>query len=319
MKTAHKMSSPLRKPPWLKRRIAAGAAFLRVNGLLLENRLHTVCQEARCPNQGECFSRGTAAFLILGDRCTRTCRFCAVAHGPVESPDPGEPFRVAEAVRAMGRNYVVVTSVTRDDRPGNGAEHFAKTIREIRRKAPLSQVEVLIPDFQGSDKALGMVIAARPDVLNHNMETVPRLYPKVRPGADYHRSLRLIRRAAELIPEMPTKSGLMLGLGETAEEVKQVLMDLLEVNCRIITLGQYLQPTGDHLAVERFLSPDEFEGWQQMAIKMGFSGVSSGPFVRSSYHAKALYDEHQSSFSRADYFTKWHGDLLTRNQEDGRA
>ena len=289
MKMGHEQRSPLRKPPWLKRRIPSGAAFQGVHALLGKYNLHTICQEAGCPNAGECFSRGTAAFLILGDTCTRNCRFCAVAHGPVHEPDPHEPIRVAEAVRAMGLHYVVVTSVTRDDLRDGGAGHFARTIREIHCRVPGARVEVLVPDFQGSDQAVETVMEARPDVLNHNLETVPRLYPHVRKGADYRRSLRLIGRAGELASQRHTKSGLMLGLGETAEEVKEVLSHLLEVNCRLLTLGQYLQPSRKHLPVVRFIPPEEFEEWKGIALDMGFSKVASGPFVRSSYHAEELY------------------------------
>ncbi len=279
----------LRKPPWLKRRIPAGAAYQGVRGILNKYDLHTVCQEACCPNQGECFSGGTAAFLILGEKCTRNCRFCAVTQGPVDPPDPMEPLRVAEAVQVMGLSYVVITSVTRDDLADGGAGQFAKTIREIYRQVPGARVEVLVPDFLGSNQALEIVVNARPHVLNHNLETVPRLYPNVRPGADFLRSLSLIGRAGELAPHRATKSGLMLGLGEKPEEVRQVLLDLLEVNCQMLTLGQYLRPTREHLPVERFIPPGEFEEWRQTALEMGFSEVASGPFVRSSYHAEELH------------------------------
>ncbi|MFH0844980.1 MAG: lipoyl synthase [Pseudomonadota bacterium] len=280
------------KPAWLRRRIQAGPTYLKVQEMLRENRLHTVCEEALCPNQGECFSCGTATFLILGDRCTRNCRFCAVTHGSPAPPDPDEPGKVAETVKKMGLHYVVITSVTRDDLADGGAGHFARTIMEIRRQIPDARVEVLIPDFQGSDGAIKTVLQAGPDVLNHNLETVPGLYPKVRPGADYHRSLHLIKRVHDLEPPIPTKSGLMLGLGETPGEVMKALQDLLEVHCRILTLGQYLRPSMEHLPVERFIAPDEFDRWRQTALHMGFSEVASGPFVRSSYHAHELLGSH---------------------------
>ena len=280
----------LQKPPWLKRRIPSGATYQEIRGLIQETHLHTVCQEACCPNLGECFSQGTATFLILGDRCTRNCRFCAVAHGPKDPPDPTEPLRVAEAIGHMKLRYAVVTSVTRDDLPDGGASLFAETIRRIREKRPETKVEVLIPDFCGDHQSLKTVLAARPDVLNHNVETVPRLYASVRPQAVYQRSIDLLKNAHRLDPSIPTKSGLMLGLGERPEEVEQVLNDLLEAGCRILTLGQYLQPSADHLPVERFVPPEEFEELRKKALEMGFREVASGPFVRSSYHAQELFE-----------------------------
>jgi lipoyl synthase len=280
----------LPKPPWLKRRVPSGATYQEIRGLLQTTQLHTVCQEACCPNLGECFSQGTATFLILGDRCTRNCRFCAVAHGPTEPPDPGEPSRVADAVHTMKLRYAVVTSVTRDDLPDGGASVFAETIRKIREKSPETRVEVLIPDFRGDLQALKTVLEARPDVLNHNVETVPRLYASVRPGAVYQRSIDLLKRASQLDPGVPTKSGLMLGLGERPEEVQQVLNDLLGAGCRILTLGQYLQPSAEHLPVERFVTPEEFEEWRKKALGTGFREVASGPFVRSSYHAQEIFE-----------------------------
>ena len=290
MSSDHEQRPRLRKPPWLKQSIPAGATYQEVYRIIQRSKLHTVCQEAHCPNLGECFSHGTATFLILGDRCTRNCRFCAVAHGPIGSPDIEEPRRVAEAVQNMELRFVVVTSVTRDDLYDGGSGHFAQTIREIRRLVPKARIEVLVPDFQGSDRAVTTVVQARPDVFNHNLETVVRLYPKVRPGADYRRSLQLLKRVRELSPDIPTKSGLMLGLGESPEELCQVLFDLLEVECRILTLGQYLQPSRDHLAVEHFVPPEEFVEWRQVALEMGFREVASGPFVRSSYRAGELYE-----------------------------
>ncbi len=290
MSSGHEQRPRLRKPPWLKRRIPAGATYYEVQGILQEGQLHTVCQEALCPNLGECFSRGTATFLILGNRCTRGCRFCAIARGPIGPPDPEEPRRLAEAVQRMGLRYVVVTSVARDDLSDGGAGHFARAIAEIRRRDPEVRVEVLIPDFGGSVSALKTVVQARPDVLNHNLETVPRLYPGVRPGANYRRSLHLLRRVRELAPDIPTKSGLMLGLGEFPEELRQVFKDLVEADCRILTLGQYLQPSTDHLPVVRFVPPEEFTLWRRLALEMGFREVVSGPLVRSSYGARELYE-----------------------------
>jgi lipoic acid synthetase len=286
-KDEHKQKLP--KPPWLKRRIPSGATYQEIRGLIQKTHLHTVCQEACCPNLGECFSQGTATFLILGDRCTRDCRFCAVAHGSTEPPDPEEPLRVAEAVEQMKLRYAVVTSVTRDDLKDGGAFVFAETIRKIREKTPETRVEVLIPDFRGDLNSLKTVMEARPDVLNHNVETVSRLYASVRPQAVYQRSIDLLRNAHRLDPSIPTKSGLMLGLGEQPEEVVQVLRDLLDAGCRILTLGQYLQPSSEHLPVERFVTPEEFQGWRKKALEMGFREVASGPFVRSSYHANEAY------------------------------
>jgi len=285
----------LPKPPWLKRRIPSGATYQEIRRLLQTTHLHTVCQEACCPNLGECFSQGTATFLILGDRCTRHCRFCAVAHGPVGPPDPEEPSRVAEAVHTMKLRYVVVTSVTRDDLPDGGASLFAETIQEIREKRPETRVEVLIPDFRGDLQALKTVLEARPDVLNHNVETIPRLYASVRPEAVYQRSIDLLKNAHQMDPSVLTKSGLMLGLGERPEEVQQVLKNLLVAGCRILTLGQYLQPSAEHLPVERFLPPEEFEEWRKKALEMGFREVASGPFVRSSYHAQEAYQSISSA------------------------
>lgn len=279
----------LAKPPWLKRRIPSGVTYQEIRGLIQKSQLHTVCQEACCPNLGECFSQGTATFLILGDRCTRNCGFCAVAHGPIGTPDPEEPERVAEAVHTMNLRYAVVTSVTRDDLPDGGASVFAETIRRVREKSPGTRVEVLIPDFRGDFRSLKAVMEARPDVLNHNVETVPRLYASVRPQAVYQRSIDLLKNAHRMEPSIPTKSGLMLGLGERTEEVQQVLQDLLEAGCRILTLGQYLQPSADHLAVERYVTPEEFEAWRTKALEMGFREVASGPFVRSSYHAHEAF------------------------------
>jgi len=288
METSDNGKTRVRKPAWLKTRLPTGPEYENVRSLIRDGDLHTVCQEARCPNQWECFSSRTAAFLILGPSCTRNCRFCAVERGVPTPPDPGEPVRVAEAARRMGLRYVVVTSVTRDDLPDGGATLFAETIREIRARIPGAAVEVLIPDFQGDAEALRTVVDAKPDVLNHNIETVPRLYASVRPEAVYIRSLDLLRRARIFDSSLATKSGLMLGLGESPEEIRETLRDLLDAGCSILTLGQYLQPSKQHIEVERFVPPEEFDLWKKTAMEMGFARVASGPFVRSSYHAGDL-------------------------------
>ncbi len=279
----------VRKPRWLTRRLPTAAEYGMVRSLIREGGLHTVCQEAKCPNQFECFSNRTATFLILGSRCTRDCRFCNVKPGPEGLPDPEEPRRVAEAAERMGLRYVVVTSVTRDDLPDGGAGHFAGTIRRIRDRIPGALVEVLIPDFQGDEAALETVLSARPDVLNHNIETVPRLYPVARPRADYRRSLELLRRAGAWTPRIPAKSGMMLGLGETDDEIRRTLGALLEAGCRYLTLGQYLQPSRDHLPVARYISPEAFDQWRKEALEMGFAEAACGPFVRSSYRAGEMH------------------------------
>lgn len=280
---------PHQKPHWLKKRLPTGPQYEKVKELIGKDRLHTVCQEAKCPNMWECFSQQTATFLIMGSQCTRNCRFCSVAQGPAGPPDSAEPTRVAEAARQMGLSYVVITSVTRDDLADGGAVFFAKTIEAVHRQIPSAKVEVLIPDFQGNAQALKTVLNARPDVLNHNIETVPRLYSTVRPQARYRRSLQLLNRVQKYAPGLPTKSGLMLGLGESSEEIHSTLKDLIDAGCRILTIGQYLQPSKAHLPVRRFIPPAEFEKWKSSALEMGFSEVASGPFVRSSYHARELY------------------------------
>lgn len=277
-----------RKPAWLMRKIPGGSVYQNVLGILGQEQLHTVCREALCPNMGECFSQSTATFLIMGNRCTRNCGFCAVLHGNPEPVDSGEPERLAEAAKRMGLNYVVITSVTRDDLVDGGAGHFAETISAVRSRLPEAKIEVLIPDLQGDRKALYKIINAGPDVLNHNLETVPRLYPEVRPQAVYQRSLELLRQVRNINPKIPAKSGLMLGLGEEAEEIEETLRDLFDAGCRLLTLGQYLQPSSSHLPVQRYVPPDEFEKWKQRAESMGFAGIASGPFVRSSYRAGEL-------------------------------
>jgi lipoic acid synthetase len=287
---------PLRKPRWLTRKLPSAPEYEEVRSLLSGGQLHTVCQEAKCPNQFECFSNRTATFLIMGSRCTRNCRFCNVDHGACMPPDPEEPVRVAAAARRMKLKYVVVTSVTRDDLCDGGASIFAETIRELRKEISDVVVEVLIPDFQGDYDALKTVLDARPDVLNHNIETVARLYDTVRPQAIYERSLELLRRVKEYTPDIPGKSGIMLGLGETDDEIRQTLQDLHDSGCRLLTMGQYLQPSKSHLPVERFVTPEEFDAWRETALEIGFTEVASGPFVRSSYHAKDLY---QNAASRS--------------------
>jgi lipoyl synthase len=289
MTTKNKQKSMTPKPPWLKRRFPSGPVYEQVRNLLKEVHLHTVCQEARCPNMWECFSHKTATFLILGDRCTRNCGFCAVAHGPAVGLDTEEPSRVAKAVEQMALQYVVITSVTRDDLPDGGAGVFAETIRHIRQQVPHTHIEVLTPDFLGNTDAIKKVIFAKPDVFNHNIETVPRLYPIVRPQADYQRSLKVLEIAKEIDPDIITKSGIMVGLGEIETEVIRTFQDLLDVGCNFLTIGQYLQPTKQHLAVKRFVPPEEFQKLREKALEMGFNEVASGPFVRSSYHAKELY------------------------------
>jgi len=280
-----------RRPEWLKVRAPGGDDYHQVKGLLRTLGLHTVCEEAHCPNIGECFAQGTATFLILGDVCTRGCRFCAVAKGQPLALDREEPERVARAVARLGLRHAVITSVTRDDLPDGGASIFAEVIRKIHAYLPGCSVEVLIPDFQGSLEALRLVLAAGPEVLNHNIETVPRLYAQVRPGAIYARSLELLRRAKDLAPARRTKSGLMVGLGEDGDEVLATLRDLRTVGCDMVTIGQYLQPSAWHLPVARFYRPEEFAALREAALRLGFAHVESGPLVRSSYHAHAAIRE----------------------------
>jgi len=275
-----------RHPAWLRVRAPGGPQYIRLTKLLDELHLHTVCQEARCPNIGECFQNRTATFLLLGDVCTRGCRFCAIAKGKPAPLDEEEPERVAQAIARLGLNHAVLTSVNRDDLPDGGAHIFARTVERIRAYLPRCGVEVLIPDFQGDASALRVVLAARPDILNHNLETVPRLYPRVRPRAGYRQSLTLLERAKGWgHPGMLTKSGLMLGLGESEEELLETMADLRAVGCDVLTLGQYLRPTPRHLPVERYYTPQEFVALARKAHDMGFQHVESGPLVRSSYHA----------------------------------
>ena len=275
-----------RKPDWLKVRAPGGPRYIRLKGLLREWNLHTVCEEAHCPNIGECWEDLTATFMILGDVCTRNCGYCAVAHGRPVWEDREEPERVAGAVKALGLEHVVVTSVNRDDLADGGAAVFAATVRAIRREAPGCRVEVLVPDFQGSADALQTVLDARPDILNHNIETVPRLYKVARHGGRYERSLELFRRARRAAPDLLTKSGLILGLGEEHEELLATLSDLRAADVNILTLGQYLRPSPQHLPIARFYRPDEFRELAEEGARLGFAHVEAGPLVRSSYHAK---------------------------------
>ena len=276
-----------RKPTWLKVKLPGGSKFVKVKNLVKDESLHTVCESAHCPNIGECWSRQTATFMIMGEACTRDCRFCAVNTGQVAPLDPGEPNRIADAVEKLNLNYAVITSVTRDDLDDGGASHFAKTIDAIRTRRPACKIEVLIPDLRGSHNALATVLDAAPDVLNHNVETVPRLYARARPQAVYRRSLDLLKNAQRM--GAMTKSGLMVGLGETLDEVVQVMHDLYDSHCKMLTIGQYLQPSKKHLPVERYVTPKEFGDLKRIGLELGFAHIESGPLVRSSYHADQQY------------------------------
>ena len=277
----------LPKPDWIRAKAPVGPGVARIKRLLRESKLSTVCEEAMCPNLGECFNHGTATFMILGDICTRRCPFCDVAHGRPAPPDPDEPEHLAESIAVMGLRYVVITSVDRDDLRDGGASHFAACLRAVRSRNPQTRLEILVPDFRGRESiALGhFVDDGVPDVFNHNLETVPRLYSEARPGADYAGSLLLLKSFKAVWPAIPTKSGLMLGLGETREEVLDVMRDLRAHGCDMLTLGQYLQPTREHLPVKRYWTPDEFDALRCLGQEMGFSNVASGAMVRSSYHA----------------------------------
>jgi lipoic acid synthetase len=285
-----------RRPEWLKVRLPSGENYFDLKRLMRGMELHTVCESARCPNIGECWHHRTATFMILGDQCTRRCGFCAVPKGkPAGEVDGEEPERVAEAAAAMGLKYVVVTSVDRDDLKDGGAAIFARTIEALRRMIPGCRVEVLIPDFRGSDAALATVLAGRPDILNHNIETVRRLYPVARRGSRYERSLRLLRHSREIAPAIPTKSGLMVGLGETFAEVCALLSDLAATGVEITTIGQYLRPSGEQLPVARFWQPEEFAALKREGERLGIRHVESGPLVRSSYHA---HEQSQTALSQ---------------------
>jgi lipoyl synthase len=281
----------LRKPPWIRVRLPAGHAVADLKSRLRENRLVTVCEEAACPNIHECFNKGTATFMILGDICTRRCSFCDVAHGRPRPPDETEPENLAITIRDMQLRYVVITSVDRDDMRDGGAEHYARCLKRIRELNPAIKLEILVPDFRGKgrmERALEILATSPPDVFNHNLETVKPLYPNVRPGADYEWSLELLKRFKAQHPDIPTKSGIMLGLGETFEQVQQVLKDLRAQDVNMVTMGQYLQPTPHHHPVLRFWTPQEFEELAKLGYELGFSHVASGPLVRSSYHADLM-------------------------------
>jgi len=277
---------PLRKPSWIRVRSSSSQAFYEVKRILRKQKLHTVCEEASCPNIGECFGKGTATFMILGDLCTRRCPFCDVAHGRPLPPDAEEPLHLAQSIAAMGLKYVVITSVDRDDLRDGGAQHFVDCIRQIRVHSPDTKIEILVPDFRGRlEVALEKLSAYPPDVLNHNLETVPRLYKQCRPGADYIHSLKLLKDFKVRSPQIPTKSGLMLGLGETDNEIYEVLRNLRKNDVEMLTVGQYLQPSTGHLPVIRYVSPNGFKQIERAAVEMGFRNAACGPMVRSSYHA----------------------------------
>ncbi len=279
-----------RKPNWLKVKAPLGETYAEVRKMLGDLSLHTVCQEANCPNRMECWSKKTATFMILGDVCTRNCSFCNIASGKAGVVDPGEPERVADAVQKMGIEYAVITSVTRDDLPDGGASVFAETVRMLRNRIESIGIEILIPDFRGSEKGLAKVIAAEPDVINHNIETVRRLTPEIRSGADYDRSLPLLRRVSESNSGIKSKSGIMLGLGEEKDEIEQAFTDLADVSCQMLTIGQYLAPSDQHHPVEKYYSPDEFSQLREVALGCGIESVVAGPLVRSSYHAREQFN-----------------------------
>jgi lipoic acid synthetase len=280
------VETPLRKPDWIRMKVTASDEIVRIKKLLREHQLHTVCEEAACPNLAECFQHGTATFMIMGDLCTRRCPFCDVAHGKPLALDKNEPQNLANAIQAMALSYVVITSVDRDDLRDGGAGHFSDCIKKIRQQTPATKIEILVPDFRGRiDKAIEILAQEPCDVFNHNLETVPRLYKQVRPGSDYLGSLELLRRYHSVQPNVPTKSGLMLGIGEEPQEIHQVMADLLAHSCSMLTLGQYLQPSKAHLPVKNYVTPEQFDDYGEMAKSMGFKQVASAPMVRSSYHA----------------------------------
>jgi len=285
----------LPKPDWLKVRAPGSPNYTRLKGLMRELGLHTVCEEAQCPNIGECWHHGTATFMILGEVCTRACAYCAVSHGRPAPADPDEAARVGRAIETLGLAYVVITSVDRDDLPDGGASIFADTIRETRARRPECRIEVLIPDFQGREEPLRVVLDARPDVMNHNVETVPRLYRMARSGGRYSRTLELLERSRRFAPEIPTKTGLMVGLGEEHDELVATFKDLRHAGCQILTIGQYLRPSSEHAPMSRYYHPDEFKDLKQIALDLGFVHVESGPLVRSSYHAHETADAWQAA------------------------
>src|SRR6185312_869066 len=283
------------KPEWLKVRAPGSPNYTRLKGLMRDLNLHTVCEEAHCPNIGECWHHGTATFMILGDVCTRACAYCAISHGRPPAADPAEPSNVGRAIATLGLNYVVITSVDRDDLPDGGASIFADTIRETRALSPGCRIEVLIPDFQGNEASLRTVLDARPDVMNHNVETVPRLYRMARSGGRYPRTLELLDRSRTYAPGIPTKTGLMVGLGEEHDELVGTFKDLRDVGCQILTIGQYLRPSAEHAPMARYYHPDEFRELKRIALDLGFVHVESGPLVRSSYHAHETADAWQAA------------------------
>jgi len=276
---------PDRKPSWLKVKAPGGKSYLHLKNMMQELDLHTVCEEAHCPNIGECWDHGTATFMILGDVCTRNCAYCAVAHGRPPKFDPAEPSRVAEAAEKMNLRHLVITSVDRDDLPDFGAWAFAEVIRQVHERVPTCSVEVLVPDFQGNEDSIRTVLEARPEIYNHNTETVPRLYKKARPGGRYERVKDIFRFSKTVAPDIPTKTGIILGMGETNEEVLDTMRDLRTVDVDILTLGQYLKPSNDHIALDRYVTPEEFRMFYEAGMTMGFKHVESAPLVRSSYHA----------------------------------
>ncbi len=279
-------SAPQKKPDWIRVKAASSPRFQEIKRILRDNNLHSVCEEASCPNIGECFSKGTATFMIMGDLCTRRCPFCDVAHGRPKPLDQDEPRHLGETIAALRLKYVVITSVDRDDLRDGGSQHFVDCIRAVRERSPETKIEILTPDFRGRlDRALEILNTCPPDVMNHNLETVPRLYKQARPGSDYHHSLKLLKDFKTVHPNIPTKSGLMLGLGETDEEILAVMRDLREHNVDMLTLGQYLQPSAHHHPVMRFVPPDGFKEFERHAMAMGFAHAACGPMVRSSYHA----------------------------------
>lgn len=284
-----------RKPDWLKVKFPAGESYTRIDRYHRLNGLNSVCRSAACPNQGECWSKGTATFMILGHRCSRHCRFCNVDSGPLPAPDPEEPAKVATAIAELGLQHAVITSVTRDDLSDGGAGQFAQLVKEIRRRSPQCRIELLIPDLQGDWHALDTIVEQQPDILGHNVETVARLYPQVRPEAVYLRSLELLAEVRHRNTAIITKSGLMLGMGETQPEVLQVMRDLRRQNCQLLTLGQYLAPTREHFPVQRYVTPQEFSDYARQGLELGFDHVESGPLVRSSYHAEEQFQAGRQS------------------------
>lgn len=290
------LEQKLKKPEWIRAQLPTGKKFFEIKNILRDQKMHTVCEEASCPNIGECFSRGTATFMIMGDICTRRCPFCDVGHGRPNALDPEEPQHLASSVAAMNLRYVVITSVDRDDLRDGGAQHFANCITAIRERSPNTKIEILVPDFRGRmDIALEILAKTPPDVMNHNLETHPRLYKQARPGANYQHSLELLRRYKEMMPHIPTKSGIMVGLGETDDEVREIMRDMRANNIEMITVGQYLQPSNSHLPVLRYVTPEMFKQFEHEAYAMGFTNAAIGAMVRSSYHADAQAAEAMAS------------------------